>query len=79
MKVLPWVRSIMEKMNYIFQQDSAPVHMAKFVKEWLELNMNFWLIDFGHCSCLTSIQLTSVYGYMSRVMPAWPTTATLMS
>ena len=35
-----------EKNNYVFQQDSAPAHTAKYVKEWLGSNMNFWPKDF---------------------------------
>ena len=35
-KVLPWVKKITKKAEYVFQQDGAPAHIAKIVQEWLE-------------------------------------------
>ena len=31
--VLPWVRKITKNVNYVFQQDDAPAHIAKIVQE----------------------------------------------
>ena len=45
-KVLPWVKRITRKADYVFQQDGAPAHTAKIVQEWLESNMHFWPKDF---------------------------------
>lgn len=45
-KVLPWVKRITKKADYVFQQDGAPAHTAKIVQEWLESNMHFWPKDF---------------------------------
>lgn len=44
-KVLPWVRKITKKGDYVFQQDGAPAHTAKVVQEWLRSNMSFWPKD----------------------------------
>jgi hypothetical protein len=45
-KVLPWVRKITKKADFVFQQDGAPAHTAKTVQEWLGANMKFWPKDF---------------------------------
>ena len=45
-KVLPWVKRITKKADYVFQQDGAPAHTAKIAQNWLETNMSFWPKDF---------------------------------
>ena len=41
MKVLPWVKKITKKSDYVFQQDGAPAHTAKTVQDWLGAYRNF--------------------------------------
>ncbi|QQP39358.1 Uncharacterized protein FKW44_020220, partial [Caligus rogercresseyi] len=37
--VVPWMDSVASGTPYIFQQDSAPIHKAKFVQSWLRKNV----------------------------------------
>jgi len=41
-KVLPWVKRVLKKSDYVFQQDGAPAHTAKVVQKWMHDNMSFW-------------------------------------
>ena len=41
-KVVPWVKKVTKKWDYVFQQDRVPAYTAKSVQNWLDTNMSFW-------------------------------------
>ena len=49
-QALPLSKKFSKKLDYVFQQDGAPIHTAKTVHNWLDANMsfypkNFWLLQ----------------------------------
>ena len=44
--VEPWIETVTRGLDYVFQQDSAPVHTAKRTQEWCQHNFNMvWTKD----------------------------------
>ena len=78
-KVLLWIKKIIKKSDYIFQQNGAPAHMAKIMQDWLDANVSFWSKDFSPYRHHIWTLSTSVCGLTLKKWFIRHATATQMS